>query len=153
MKKRIYAFVINLTILISILLNLSGCEKISQGTQRLKFEFLYKMNNYATLFREYTGSINYYSDLDPYIERMNKLYGDVNNMVDIGGYGTSRTLKESFLTAIDMNINSAKALKQKSEDSTSTVSIRKDYEVIIMDERIDKFIDELNEAIVEVGKE
>ena len=128
-----------------------GCNKISQGDQRKKFEFLYKMNNYSSLFREYTGGINYSADMDFYTGRMKKLYEDINLMETINGYGASRILKEKFLSAIDENVNTANLIKQKNLPAKE--NIRQDYNVIIMNERVDDFIKDLNDEITVVGKE
>ena len=91
----------------------SGCSEISQGLQRKKFEFLYKMNNYASLFREYTGGISYPEDLDFYETRMNKMYEDVSMTEDIEGYKASGQLKDRFLIAIQENIRTADIIRQK----------------------------------------
>jgi len=136
--------------LISIF-NLQGCNEISEGLQRRQFEFLYKLNNYATMFREYTGSVNYYKDLDFYENRMKNLFEDVNRMQTVDNYGTSRVLKEKFLSLIDSNINTVNSFKMKM--LLSNQYIRKEYDIIIINERADGFIEEVNDEIVRVGKE
>lgn len=135
-------------LLISIL---TGCDQISQGLQRKKFEFLYKMNNYSTLFREYTNGINLFNDIEFYDGRMKILYEDIAKVETVEGYGASRILKENFLTAIDENIKTINSFRQKSLKPTD--NIKKEYDIIIMNERADKFIKELNEEISKVGKE
>lgn len=140
--------VVSVLFLVSIL---SGCDQISQGLQRKKFEFLYKMNNNATIFREYTNGINSFNDIEFYDGRMKKLYDDVTNTETVDGYGTSRVLKESFLTAIDENLKTINSFRQKSFQPAD--NIKKEYEIIIMNERADKFIKELNDEISNVGKE
>jgi hypothetical protein len=137
--------------LLTLLLVLSSCNQLSQGLQRRKFEFLYKLNNYATIFADYTNGIYYFNELNFYERRMKKLYEDINRVEPVEGYGYSRVLKENFLTTIDGNINTALSLKQKSLQPTD--NIRKEYDVIIMNEKVDNFINMLNDEISKVGKE
>lgn len=147
-KKNIFLVFIYLSIFTFII---SGCNEISQGLQRKKFEFLYKMNNYASLFREYTGGISYSEDLDIYEKRMSKLYEDVSKMEDIDGYKTSDELKDKFLIVIQENIRTADIIRQKKMKPDE--NIRNDIEVMLMNDRTDNFIEELNEEISKVGKE
>ncbi|MEO8210742.1 MAG: hypothetical protein ABI840_09270 [bacterium] len=130
---------------------LVGCNEISQGLQRKKFEFLYKLNNYSAIFREYTNEINNFKDIEFYQGRMKKLYEDINNIAPVEGYGYSRVLKDKFLAAIDENINTLNSFQKKSFQQSDY--IRKEYEIIIMNERADNFIKELNDEISKVGKE
>ncbi len=147
-KKNIFLVFIYLTIFTLII---SGCNEISQGLQRKKYEFLYKMNNYASLFREYTGGVSFSEDLDFYEKRMDKLYEDVSKMEDIGGYKESDVLKDKFLIAIQENIRTADIIRQKK--MAPKENIRNEYEVMIMNDRTDNFIKELNDEISKVGKE
>lgn len=142
--------IISFLILITVF-HLSGCSEISQGVQRQKFEYLYKMNNYSSLFREYTGGITYPGDLDLYQNRMKKMYEDVNSMKVISGYEASANLKENFLTAIEENMKASEKLKQ--EKYTEKENIRNDYIILEMNDRTDNFIKDLNAEISRVGKE
>lgn len=130
---------------------LLSCNQISEGMQRKKFEFLYKMNNYAAMYREFTNSIIYFSDLEQFSIRMNKFYHDINKIETIDGWGTSRVIKEKFLTLIDENMESARMLSKKK--FLPTDNIRKEYDVIMMNERVENFIKELNDEISKAGKE
>ncbi|MBK8553239.1 MAG: hypothetical protein IPL53_20135 [Ignavibacteria bacterium] len=130
---------------------ISGCDKISSGMQRKQFEFLYKMNNYSSLFREYTGGISYYSDLDFYENRMVKLHEDVSKMEAVPGYDVSEDLKAKLLITINENISSVNTIKQKQRPVTE--NIREEFDVRMMNERVDEFIEELNLEITKVGKQ
>jgi len=147
-KKISYQVILILTI--QIVIN-SGCSEISQGLQRKKFEFLYKMSNYASLFREFTGGISYPEDLDFYVTRMNNMYEDVSKMEDIEGYKASGMLKDRFLIVIQENIRAAEVISQKKLSPRE--NIRNEYEVNKMNDRADYFIKELNDEISKVGKE
>ncbi|MCB0728984.1 MAG: hypothetical protein KDD00_16075 [Ignavibacteriae bacterium] len=140
-----------LFLLIILIIEITGCNKISQGEQRRKFEYLYKMNNYATLFREYTGILNYEKDFDMYKKRMNKLYMDVDAVKIIPGYQPSTVLKTKFLTAIDDNLMIIQNYEHK--PGADTISIHNDYEIKIMNENVTIFLDNLNDEISKVGKE
>jgi hypothetical protein len=137
--------------LLTMLVLLSGCNNLSEGLQRRKFEFLYKMNNFASIFADYTGGLYYFNELDFYERRMRKLYEDVNKMKAVDGYGYSRVLKENFLNILDDNIKAAVSLKQKSIEPNE--DIRKEYEVIVMNEKVNDYLTALNDEISKVGKE
>jgi len=132
-------------------ITLLNCNQISEGQQRRKFEFLYKMNNHASLLSEYTNGISYYKDLDFYEGRMKILYPDVIKMDPIKDWGVSRILKEKFLKTIDDNLLTLNNFKQKQFPVGE--NIRKEYDIIVMNERVDYFMKELNDAISIVGKE
>lgn len=150
MKNFKSAILVCLFLLISAYI-ISGCNEISHGLQRKKFEFLYKMNNYSSLFREYTGGISFYGDLEFYDNRMKKLYEDVNAMEIIKGYDASTKLKNNFLTVIDENVISVRKLKLNQLPLNE--NIRKEYEISVMNDRVDNLIKDLNEEISRVGKE
>jgi hypothetical protein len=128
-----------------------SCNDISEGLQRHKFEYLYKLNNYAVLLREFTNNIIYFKDLGIYKVKLEKLYEDINKIKTVDGWGTSRVLKEKFLTLIEENTGTADTLSKKNIPSDK--NIRKEYDVIIMHERVDKYITELNDEISKTGKE
>lgn len=109
------------------------------------------MNNYAALLRGFTNDVAYYKDLEFFEARMKQYYQDVNNMGTIDGYGTSGVLKEKFLETIDANIDNAIAVQKK--NFAPDFDIRKEYEVIVMNERIDKLTEDLNTEISKVGRE
>jgi cell fate (sporulation/competence/biofilm development) regulator YmcA (YheA/YmcA/DUF963 family) len=119
--------------------------------QRRQFEFLYKLNNSAALFREYTGGITYYSDLQFYENRIDKLYEDVSKIETIEGYKASENLKSKFLSTINENLNSVKVLQQKQQ--VLTENIRNEFDVRNMNDRVDEFIEELNAEIIKVGRQ
>ncbi|MEO8447451.1 MAG: hypothetical protein ABI528_08145 [bacterium] len=141
-------------LLLSVLLFaiVGGCnQKISQGLQRKKFEFLYKMSNYSSLFREYAGSIIYPHDIDFYENRMKKVAGDVSEMKSIEEWPVSGSLKEEFLAAVQSNSVSIGKLRLK--DLPDSLDIRKEYEVMLINGQVDKFIKSLDDEISVVGKE
>lgn len=128
-----------------------SCNQISEGLQRRKFEFLYKLNNYAALYREYTVGVIRFNDLDLFDRRGKDLYDDVNKFQTVDGWGRSRVLKENFLSMIDSNLQTSERLRRKGLNDTE--DIRKQYDVIIMNERTEKFLDEIYSEISLVGKE
>jgi len=141
-------------LLLSLLLLtiVAGCnQRISEGLQRKKFEFLYKMSNYSSLFREYAGSIIYPPDIDFYENRMQKVTGDVSDMKTIESWPVSLTIKEEFLTAVQNNSVSLGKLRMK--HLPDTLDIRKEYEVMLINGQVDLFIKSLDEEISLVGKE
>jgi len=136
---------------IILMIEVSGCNEISHGDQRRKFEFLYKMNNYATLFREYTGVISYKKDFELYKKRMNKLYLDVDAVKIIPGYEPSVFLKSKFIKIIDDNLMIIQTYEQT--PGLDSLNINEEYQIRHMKENVDMFFDLLNDEISKVGKE
>ncbi|MBK8984389.1 MAG: hypothetical protein IPM38_19225 [Ignavibacteria bacterium] len=134
-KYRIFFAVI---FIINSILNITGCNEISQGLQREKFEFLYRMNNDATLLKDYTNGIQKYEDLDFYERNLSRMYTDILKMKTIEEYSESRALKENLLNIIEENINSVKSLKRKQYPPGEI--IRQEYDVIVMKERTIDFL-------------
>ncbi|MBK8983203.1 MAG: hypothetical protein IPM38_13000 [Ignavibacteria bacterium] len=133
------------------IINLTGCNEISQGLQRQKFEFLYRMNTDATLLKDYTNGIQKYEDLDFYEIKLNRMYADIFKMKTIEGYSESRLLKENLMNIVEDNINSVKELKRKQYPPGEI--IRHEYEVIVMKEKTADFLERINDEIIKVGKE
>lgn len=128
-----------------------NCNQISTGLQRKKFEYLYKLNTYASLYREYTHGVTYFGDLEFYEGRIKKLYNDVNNMETLNGWGTSRILKETLMKTVEENLENIEILKKRKFPMSE--NIRKEYDVIIMNERADNFMNELQNEISKAGRE
>ena len=140
--------------LILLLLSVSlinGCDGISHGQQRRKFEFLYKTNNFAAVFTEYTNDIVNFSDLQLYETRMNRLYSDVNKFETVKGWTKSDAIKENFLNSIDKNLNAARSIQMK--QSLYREFIKDEHEVIVMRETAEDFLNNVENEITVVGKE
>lgn len=134
-----------------IALNFTGCDNISQGLQRRKFEFLYRMNNDVTLLREYTSGINKAKDLKFFESKINNLYTSVNKMETVKNYSASDALKEQFLNLLDSDIEAVNVLKNKNLPPDQVIV--DENEVHMMKENVNSFIEHLNAEIVKVGKE
>lgn len=130
---------------------LNGCDEISHGQQRRKFEFLYKTNNFAAVFREYTNDIVKFSDLQLYETRMNKLYEDVNKFETVKGWTKSDAIKEDFLNSIDKSLNAVRSMKMK--QSLYREFIKDEHEVILMRETAEDFLENVENEITVVGRE
>ena len=128
-----------------------SCDDISHGQQRRKFEFLYKMNNYATVFREYTSDINYLKDIELYEIRMKKLSDDVSKSETVSGWEHSAKLKTEFLDTIRKNLELAGNMKQRLSSPDQVV--RGEYEIVNMQNSESALVESINEAIVDAGKE
>lgn len=148
---RLTGILFKVLIVLLLIIDTSGCNKISQGDQRRKFEYLYKMSNYATLFREYTGILSYHKDFEMYKKRMNKLYMDVSDMKIIPGYEPSIVLKTKFLEQIDNNLMIIQ--RYEKPDGADTLNISEEYQIRNMNENVDEFYNVLNDEISKVGKE
>jgi len=151
MKHSKFSKLFTILIALEIIFSINGCDKISQGLQRNKFEFLYRMNNDVTLLREYTSGINKAEDLKFFESKLNNLYASVNKMETVKNYGGSDALKEQFLNLIDSDLEAVKILKDKNLPADDV--IKDEYEVQIMKDNVNSFIEHLNAEIVKVGKE
>ncbi|MFZ1322816.1 MAG: hypothetical protein WAT71_14765 [Ignavibacteria bacterium] len=138
-------------IAVKIIFSVYGCDKISQGLQRSKFEFLYRMNNDVSLLREYTAGINKIEDLKFFESKINNLYASVNKMETVKNYGESDALKEQLLNLIDSDLEAVKILKDKNLPADQV--IKDEFEVQMMKDNVSSFIEYLNAEIVKVGKE
>ncbi|HRA99194.1 MAG TPA: hypothetical protein PK294_02035 [Ignavibacteria bacterium] len=151
MKHFKFSKLFTILIALEIIFSIYGCDKISQGLQRNKFEFLYRMNNDVTLLREYTSGINKAEDLKFFESKLNNLFASVNKMETVKNYGGSDALKEQFLNLIDSDLEAVKILKDKNLPADDI--IKDEYEVQIMKDNVNSFIEHLNAEIVKVGKE
>ncbi len=140
-----------LALLIFTMSVLTSCDEISHGQQRRKFEFLYKMSNLATVFREYTFDVIYFKDLDLYEVRMNKLRNDVSNSQSVPGWEKSDHIKDEFLRLINENLELTTKLRMR--QAVLLEFIKDEHEVVSMQDNTRDFLESVNETIVEVGRE
>lgn len=132
-------------------LTITGCNELSQGIQRQKFEFLYRINTEATLLKDYTNGINKTEDLDFFERRLYKFNSELLKINTIDGYEESKQIKQNLITLVEDNIASVNTIKMKQYPPGQ--NIRQEYEVLIMKEKIVDFLDKLNDEIVKTGKE
>lgn len=137
--------------LLIMLICISACQDVSHGLQRRKFEYLYKLNNFGTIFREYTGDVVYYKDLELYRTRLEKLYAEVNGFETVPEWEKSFILKESFLKAIEANSTAVTNMLMK--QGVYGENVKNEYEVIRMREISSEFLKEVDDEIVRVGRE
>jgi hypothetical protein len=128
-----------------------NCNQISQGEQRRKFEFLYKLSNYISLTKEYTVTLVYFRDIPFFEERMKKMKEDIIKIEPVKTWNKSEVLKTKFITVLADNINSADSLKNLQLPPDE--SIKNSKETILIKERTSVFSEELDNVISEVGKE
>jgi hypothetical protein len=128
-----------------------SCDEISHGLQRRKFEFLYKLNHFGTIFKEFTSDVTYFKDLELYEKRLNNLQKDVSKFETVQNWGRSDELKREFLTAIEKNLEYVRIMYQK--QAVYREYIRNEYDVILMREVAGKFLESVDEEITTVGRE
>lgn len=133
------------------ILSAVNCNKISQGDQRRKFEFLYRLSNYAALTKELSVSLYYYKDITVYQEKFINIRNDIEKMTTIQNWDVSLVLKNEFIELLDDDIKNFSDLKSKNQKPDFV--IKDEFEVILIKERITIFIDNLNGIISDVGKE
>lgn len=140
-----------ISICLFFLLHKSGCNEISSGDKRRKFEYLYSLSNTVTMFSEYSVSLTYYKDLNFYEERIKLIRDDVSHFNPVKSWNASESLKNSFLTTIDENLQSISLLRKLNLPPDE--NLRKQYEAIMIRERVAKLKEDIEEEIVRVGKE
>ena len=78
MSKKIFSSAVIFSVFCFLL---AGCkEEISSGEKRLKLEFLYKLNNSASIVRDYTIGVTNYRNLSLYNSRVSKYPGTMNRI-------------------------------------------------------------------------
>jgi len=128
-----------------------NCNKISQGEQRRKFEFLYKINNQITVINEYTKSIAYFKNLGYLINGFIKFRNDISEISPVQNWDKSLLIKNELINLIDSNVTTITDLQKK--NLSPDTDIRNESEVLLIDKRISDFTEELSVTIIEVGKE
>lgn len=128
-----------------------NCNKISQGEQRRKFEFLYRMSNYVSLANEYSVTLVYFKDLPAFKVRMNKMKSDIEQTSTVKSWSKSESLKEKLIVILGKSITSSEAVENLNLKPDERID--NEYEVILIRERMQNFSEELYSIITEVGKE
>ena len=132
-------------------LSIVNCNKISQGEQRRKFEFLYGLSNHAALTKELSASLYYYKDIAVYEEKFINIRNDIEKIKTMPNWDVSLILKNEFLEILNDDIKDFADLKSK--NLKPDFVIHGEFEVTLINERISIFIDNLNRIISDVGKE
>lgn len=127
------------------------CNEISQGDQRRKFEFLYKMNNYSSLVKEISNELVYYKNLSFFESKITIIKDEINRMEVLKNWDQSSAIKYDFIRLLDEDLISVYELKKLELDPDS--NIRNELDVVRINDRIKFFNESLSILIVEVGKE
>lgn len=134
-----------------ICLTIVNCNKISQGEQRRKFEFLYGLSNHAALTKELSVSLYYYKDIAVYEEKFINIRNDIEKVKTMPNWDVSLILKNEFLEILNDDIKDFSDLKRK--NLKPDFVINDEFEITLIKQRITIFIDNLNGIISDVGKE
>ena len=134
-----------------ICLTMINCNKISQGEQRRKFEFLYGLSNHASLTKELSTSLYYYKYRTVDDEKLINIRNDIEKIKTMPNWDVSLILKNEFLEILNDDIKDFADLKSK--NLKPDFVIHGEFEVTLINERIIIFIDNLNRIISDVGKE
>jgi len=137
---------------ITILLFFVSCTDLSEGQRRRKLEFLYKLNNEASILRDYTYRIHSYEDLEFYIGRLEKSEEATMEMDLVKNWNRSDQLRELFLTKIKENIETTDSLI-KDEEKLNDEEFTNNKKVIGMKMKMDDFVDYIYKEISVVDKE
>jgi len=141
-----------ITIFIILLLFFFSCNELSTGHKRRKLEFLYKLNNEASILRDYTYRIFSYKDLDFYKGRLESSEKSVNNIEPVANWEKSNELKSLFLEKIKENTEITESLI-KDKEKFLEKDIVGEKRVIGMKMIMNNFVDYVYKEISVVDKE
>ena len=141
-----------ITIFIILLLLFFSCNELSNGQKRRKLEFLYKLNNEASILRDYTYRIFSYKDLDFYKGRLESSEKSVNNIEPVANWEKSNELKSLFLEKIKENTEITESLI-KDKEKFLEKDIVGEKRVIGMKMIMNNFVDYVYKEISVVDKE
>ncbi|MFC2093695.1 hypothetical protein ACFLSV_07330 [Bacteroidota bacterium] len=139
-------------IFIVLFLFFFSCNELSTGQKRRKLEFLYKLNNEASILRDYTYRIFSYKDLDFYKGRLESSEKSVNNIDPVANWEKSNELKSLFLEKIKENAEITESLLNDKENLLEK-DIAGEKRVIGMKLIMDNFVDYVYKEISVVDKE
>jgi hypothetical protein len=128
------------------------CNELSTGQKRRKLEFLYKLNNVASILRDYTYRINSYEDLDFYRGRLVESKKSANNIEPVANWENSNELKSLFFEKIKENTKITESLI-KDKEKLLEKDIAGEKKVIKMKMNMDNFVDYVYKEISVVDKE
>ena len=129
-----------------------SCNELSTGQKRRKLEFLYKLNNEASVLRDYTYRIFSYEDLDFYKGRLESSEKSANNIEPVANWEKSNELKSLFLKKIKENAEITESLI-KDKEKLLEKDIAGEKRVIGMKMIMNNFVDYVYEEISAVDKE
>ena len=139
-------------LLTTFLLFLINCNDLSEGQKRRKLEFLYKLNNEASILREYTYRIHSYEDLDFYKGRLDKSEEAAKEIDLVKNWNRSDELREVFLIKIKENKETTDSLI-KDEEKINDEEFPDNKTVIEMKMKMDDFVDFIYKEISIIDKE
>lgn len=129
-----------------------SCNELSTGEKRRKLEFLYKLNNEASVLRDYTYRIFSYDDLNFYKGRLESSEESVKNIAPVANWEKSNELKSLFLEKIKENKSITESMI-KDKDKLFEKDIAGEKRVIGMKLIMDNFVDYLYRETSIVDKE
>lgn len=134
-----------------VLAAVCGCG-LSQGLQRTKLEFTYKIKNQASLLNEFSYEIPNYSRLELYKDRVNKMQNDMNGINTIQEWERSKTIKDEFVNLLKINraITDSLLSSYSKEDS---VKLSDNPSVRTMQENTGRYLEFIDKEISAVEKE
>ena len=141
-----------IVILIVLFLFSFSCNELSTGQKRRKLEFLYKLNNEASVLRDYTYRIFSYDDLNFYIGRLESSEKSAKNIEVVANWEKSNELKSLFLEKIKETTEITESLI-KDKEKLLEKDIAGEKRVIGMKLIMDSFVDYVYKEISVVDKE
>lgn len=136
----------------TLLLFFISCNDLSEGPKRRKLEFLYKLNNEASILRDYTYRIHSYEDLEFYKGRLEKSEEAAMEIDLVKNWNRSDEMRELFLMKIKENKETTDSLI-KDEEKINDEEFPDNKKVIGMKMKMDDFVDYIYKEISIVDKE
>lgn len=132
-----------------LLAALSSCNRISQGEQRQKFEYLYGMKAQLSLLMDESYYLNSTQRLSSYKDDIKDIKRRVSELQPLEGWDEGAEIKKKFMDLIDRNLNLTDSLIATGDsinfESNVTIDSMKAVENDLMEE--------LDALISKVGRE
>lgn len=141
-----------LILLLTIFLFFVSCNDLSEGQKRRKLEFLYKLNNEASILRDYTYRIHSYKDLDFYKGRLEQSERATMEIDLVENWKKSSELRKLFLLKIGENKATTDSLI-KEEGMTDDKELASNKRVVEMKRKLDDFVDNIYKETSIVDRE
>ena len=137
----------------SLFFFLTGCkEEISSGDKRLKLEFLYKLNNSASIIRDYTAGVTDYRNLSLYEGRVSSVERMIETAEAPAGWTEGQDLKKDLQEVIRNNKQSANRLLTLWKDGDKS-PVEVDATAGEMMDRITTYLEKINKVTSSVDLE
>ena len=136
-------------LLFVVFLLFSSCNKISEGEQREKLQYLYGLKLQLTLLMDESYYLNSAGRLNSYKQDTRNIRNTVESSTPLEGWEDGRNFKNRFLELIDSNLSTTDSMLAVKDSVDFNTNHTLDY----MRSRENDLMEELDALISKVGRE